>query len=613
MLEGKIRRDGKDVAQEPEVMKRLEDIIRKWTFARQLRYNFEVQWQEAAQLLWPEWANTFFFGYNQWPGQKKTQQQVDSAGMLALSRFSAIMDSILTPFNDPWSRFEPTDKALLKSRRVRKYFDQLTSCLWDARYTWTANFQTQNQQNMQSLGAFGNMTMYVDELDTRITGGRQGLRYRSISPGEMYYIQNHQGQIDSCFRAFKRTARQIQQQWPDTFPATLVTALEQGTQTMYWIIQYVYPRTDWQPWRVDSKGMRWASEYISLEGQVMLEESGYRSWPFPTGRYTQTIDEVYGRGPAQQVLPTLKTANAQKVVYLKQGHRAGDPVYLIRDDDIDFKAEPGSYAYGAISKDGKPLVQALEPGNINITQEMMLEEQNIIKDAFLVKLFQLAWENPNSVQKSAREVVEFINDRGMLMAPTAGRQHSEYLGPLIHRELDLLAWQGRLPELPPELREAKNEYSLRYTNPISRALRASKAAALMRSVEMSGTIAQQSGNDEIFDIYDFETAIPAIGADDGIPEDWLASPQKLAQRKKARQDAQQQDAQIKAMPAQAAIIKAKAISDKAGAGQSTSGTLSGTALGQNPQIPGNPQGTPGQPGINGQPGQPGLPPPQGAT
>ena len=42
-------------------------------------------------------------------------------------------------------------------------------------------------------------------------------------------------------------------------------------------------------------------------------------------------------------------------------------------------------------------------------------------------------------QMTATEVIERTNEKGILLAPTIGRQQSEYLGPMIERELDRIA------------------------------------------------------------------------------------------------------------------------------------------------------------------------------
>jgi hypothetical protein len=69
--------------------------------------------------------------------------------------------------------------------------------------------------------------------------------------------------------------------------------------------------------------------------------------------------------PAQLVLPSLKTLNAQKVTFLKQGHRAADPVLLMADDGmVGMNMRPGAQNKGGVTADGKPLVHTLPTGDI---------------------------------------------------------------------------------------------------------------------------------------------------------------------------------------------------------------------------------------------------------
>src|SRR6266550_1091510 len=137
-------------------------ILKVFQEARLERYNFETQWQEASLLCWPEYANTFFYGYQQYPGTKKTAQQIDSAASIASHRFGAIMDSLLTPAGMVWSRLKHPSAYVMKQKGVKPYYDALTERLWQYRYAATSNFVGANQQNMQGLGVFGNMNMLVE-------------------------------------------------------------------------------------------------------------------------------------------------------------------------------------------------------------------------------------------------------------------------------------------------------------------------------------------------------------------------------------------------------------------------------------------------------------------
>lgn len=549
----------------------VQDILREFAEDVLWRSTFAAQWEEAALLVAPEHSNTFYQGSFNWPGQKKTYVQIDASGMMAAQRFGAICNSLLTPENSFWHTLGSEDPYVMKDRASRLWFEAAQRILFAERHAPTSSFISQNQANYHLLGVFGNMAMFVEEYRGQGDMKRlQGVRYRSVPLGELYLRENDQGETNNIKRYFRRTARQIYERWPNTFPETLKTALESGSQTPFWIIHQVKPRDDYDPHRLDAKGKPYVSRYISIEGQCLLQEGGYRSFPYAIGRYAQAPGEPYGRGPAQFVLPALKTANLQKKIFLKTGHRAADPVLLTADDGLlDLSLRPGAINKGGMSPDGKPMVGVLPVGSVQITKEMMQEEKSLINDAFLVSLFQILLETP---QMTATEVIERTNEKGILLAPTVGRQSGEYLGPMIHRELDILAWQGKLPPMPPRLRERNGDYKTVFTSPMARAMRAQDASGFIRSVEFAKEVVNITQDPSYLDPYNFDVALPAIAEIQGVPESWMADEERMAQRRQGRAKAAQQQAQIQAMPAQAAMMKAQAVAAKAGQGQPDQGT-----------------------------------------
>jgi hypothetical protein len=186
---------------------------------------------------------------------------------------------------------------------------------------------------------------------------------------------------------------------------------------------------------------------------------------------------------------------------------------------------------------------------------MIEEERNLINDAFLVTLFQILTESP---QMTATEVIERTNEKGILLAPTVGRQQSEYLGPLIDRELDLLSQMGLLDPMPDILKEAKGEYQVVYTSPLSRAMRAQEAAGFMRTVENVKELVAITSDPSLLDPFDFDVAIPQIAEIQAVPESWMASPEKIAGKRQDRAKQQQIAQTIQAAPAAAAMMKAQA-------------------------------------------------------
>ena len=546
----------------------VSSIMREFTELTIWRNTHALQLEETAQLIWPEHRNTFFYGSWTWPGMKKTQQQVDATGMLALHRFAAISDSLLTPANSQWHGLEANDEYVMKDRATRLYFATLTRLLFKYRRNPLANFRGQNNSNWRSLGAFGNATMFIDAFDGRDFRGLRGLRYRAVPLGETFFGENHQGMVNRIVRWFRMTAYQAAEKWGlDRLPQNLHAAYRNNSQWPYNFLHCVRPRDDYDPTRLDARGLPYSSHYVCIEGVcLMQDEGGYRTFPYAVSRYDQAPREVYGRGPAQMVLPALKTLNAQKTTFLKQGHRAVDPVLLMYDDGVTgMDMRPGAQNKGGVSAEGKELVKVLPSGNIQIAKEMMAEERALIDDMFLVTLFKVLSEHPSM---TATQVIELVNEKGILVAPTLGRQETEYLGPMIERELDVLNSQQLLPPMPPRLREANGEYQVVYTSPLALSQRAAKAAGFMRVLETSKEIVNITQDPKYLDWANFDVAIPAIARDQSVEEAWINDSRTMQQIRQLRAKQEQVKMQIQALPNQAAMISAQAKMAKAQPGVS---------------------------------------------
>ena len=525
----------------------VDDIVDRFARAESGRSNWESHWEEIAERVIPSYSGIFMSrGEERTPGEKKTEFLFDSTAAIGLGRFASVVDSMLTPANQKWGRFVSSNPELQKIREVRAYFEEVTNIVHKFRYAPKANFQSQNHESFRMLGAFGTGTVFIDRLV-----GDPGIRYRSIHLGEIYFEENHQGIIDTAYRRFKMTARQINQKWPDNKSKKVKDAKDQDKFT---ILHCVKPRTDLDPTRKDYRGMAYASYYIIRDDRTLLEEGGYRTWPYPSSRYYKTPGEIYGRSPAMDVLPAIKTLNEEKKTILKQGHRTVDPVLLTHDDGIvdTFSLLPGSVNAGGVSAEGRPLVHTLPIGNVMIGKELMDDERAVINDAFLVTLFQILTENP---QMTATEVIERVKKKGILLNPTVGRQQSEYLGPTGEREIDVLQAQGLLPEMPGVLIEAGGEYNLEYDSPMARSARAEEAAGAMRSIEMTLGIVNATQDPSPLDNYDFDIIIPEVSEIQGTPLRWMKDPRAIQAIREARAKQAEQQQMIEAAPAMAGMMK----------------------------------------------------------
>jgi len=525
------------------------EVCRIYDLEAGRRGNWETHWQEIKDRIWPQTHD--FTNKFSTPGEKRNQEVFDSTAAIALNRFAAILDSLLTPRNQTWHRVMSSIDELNKDRQVRLYFEDVTRILFKYRYSTIANFASQNMLFNKSLGAFGSSSMYIDDAITE-----PGLRYKTCHLSETYFIENHQGIIDQVIRAFRMTARQAVQKWGDKTPVNIQEALKRDQGREFMFLHWVGPRRDLDPMRADFKGMLYESHYISVEGKVHIEEGGYNTLPYVASRYEQSPNEVYGRSPAMDVLPAIKTLNEQKKTYLKQGHRAVDPVLLVHDDGIldTFSLKPGHANAGAVNKDGRPLVHTLPVGNIAAGKDMMDEERQVINDNFLVTIFQILVDTP---QMTATEVMERTREKGILLAPTIGRQQSERLGPQIEREIDVLARQGLLPPMPEVLREAGAGFKVEYDSPLSRAQRAEEAAGLMRTMESLISVANVTGNPAPLDHFNWDAIVPDLSDINAVPVKWRNSMEDIMAMRQSRAEQAEQQAMVQAAPNAAALIKAQ--------------------------------------------------------
>jgi hypothetical protein len=316
------------------------------------------------------------------------------------------------------------------------------------------------------------------------------------------------------------------------------------------------PNPDFTPGMVLGPGaMPFSSIYIEVQDKRPLKQGGYDCFPYAITRYTQMSGETYGRGPAQYALPSIKTLNEQKKTVLKQGHRIVDPILLAHDDGklANSTLRAGKMVAGGMSKDGKMLIGALPSGNLAVGDKMMEMERVIIHDAFLVSLFQILVDSP---QMTATEVLERAREKGMLLAPTAGRLQAEFLGPLIEREIRLLARQDLLPDMPPILRDASIEYQIEYDNPMSRMARAERASGFMRALGNAAEYTKLTGDLEPLDHFNFDVAMPAILDIHGTPTAWVRSMEEIQARRDGRAKAAEQQQLVDAAPAIASVMKA---------------------------------------------------------
>lgn len=536
------------------------DVVARYAAAKQARSVHENDWRLASAYCLPRhyssWTHDGVPSYNNNGAAQARRVAYDSTGVLALPKYIAVLERLATPHSMMWHNIIADDTSLMRKARVRNYYQELNKMLYSQRYMYRANFRRSAAETYGQLGVYGTGPLYLGRRTPNSLSRVPSMLYKSCPLRDVFILLNDEGEVDTVIRRFFLNYRQFKQKFPDSPVPRSLTAPADGKMPddnkYVEFIQVVHPRTDQDPDALDARRHPLVSSYVCVpDTEYVGEEEGYRSMPYLTPRTMTESGDAYGFSPAQQAIPALGSASAMKKTILKQGQKAADPVLLAHDDGVmngPVDLRPGAVNYGGVDAQGRKRIQALDSGNFSIGVELLQEERRDINDSFFVTLFQILTETP---EMTATEVMERVAEKFALLSPTMGALQSEFLGPMLEREIDLLQEMGKLSDrpggpglqMPPELIEAQGEYKIIYTSPMAKAAYADEISGFLRTVETAINLVNATGDKSHLDHFNFDNAIPEIADYQAVPARWMNDEEQKGKIKEDR-NAQEEKSEL---------------------------------------------------------------------
>lgn len=531
-------------ADAPEIVKRYGALV-----------NDRSQWN----TLWDEVASYIFTRHESFAtttpafndgngGGKKNQKVYDNTPNYALKQCVAIVDSILTPSGSRWHTLTTKDQKLSKNAQVRRFFDDTNDLLFSKRYIGSSNFAAQMREFYRSLFAFGNACMYVDE-DYR----NASVRYRTLPLSRVYIAENNSWQVDTTFYSAHMTALQLVQEYgEDTVPDSVTQAYRDNSTRRFELIIACSPARDFTD--ID-KGWKYTCVHVLRDKQQVLRRTGSFYNPFCFARLETNPGELYGSGPGVELLETIKTLNQVMRSQIITAQKLAEPPVLVHSDGIAnrYDLRPNAISYGAISAEGRPLVQPFNVGAQPQLAELLANQmRKAINDAFLVNLFNVLTENP---QMTATEVLKREQERAWLISPVGGRLREGFFQQLIGNELAVLTTFGLLPEMPDVLRQGKapGEYEIQYVSPYTAMQNSTTLLSINKLFQTATAFAQL--NPAIVDMLDLDAALMEVANVENVPQRILRSDDQVQQLRQARDQQQQINSALANAPQAAGAIK----------------------------------------------------------
>lgn len=539
--------------QDSNTRSRVADLMLEHQAMEVERKQWEPLWRDCATYIDPN-SDDFGAETERKQGVKKGEKVFDNTAIMARDRLAAAHESMLTPRNSKWHGLRCTRAELNEDDQVQEYLEAVRDRVFAARYAPHANFASQIGAYYQQLDTFGTASIFADE-----TMG-VGLRYKALHLNELYIREDFQSRVVGVNRKFSLTAAQAVEGLKlgkfESLPPTVINQANDPAMklTRAWFVHRVSKTTD-EGYRPGQNSWPIEACYFLPDHSWLAGEGGFRAMPYSVGRYTTGPREVYGRAPGMTVLRDIQMLQEMNKTAIRVTQREGDPPMFTGSMT---GAEPFSMRPGAINKgmidpaSGKILAQTLpHSSNLEALLAMIQDRRQGINDGFYVTLFQVLLDKPPNM--TATEALLRAQEKGVLLAPTMGRQQSEFLGPLIEREIDILTEAGEFDDLqmPEQMRGSGIE--IVYDAPINRLMKTDEAVGILRTVEALAGPAEVDPS--VYDVFQWPKVARTLADANGAPASVLNSLDEMAALAKQREQDKQLEQISQIAPAVAGAAK----------------------------------------------------------
>ena len=296
-----------------------DHVLLRWKHLCSERESWMAHWKEISDYLLPRSGRFFVDDRNR--GNKRHNAIHDNTGTRALRVLAAGMMAGMTSPARPWFRLTTSIPELDESAAVKAWLADVTR-LMQMVFAKSNTYRALHSM-YEELGAFGTASTIV------LPDFKNVIHHYTLTAGEYAIATDSQGKVDTLYREFQMTVRQIVQEFgPENCSTTVRTQYEKGNFDKWVTVNHaIEPRTARDTGKRDSRNMPWRSVYFEQgcnEHQV-LRESGFQSFPALGPRWAVTGGDIYGNSPAMESLGDIKQLQHEQ---------------LRKAQGIDYKTKP---------------------------------------------------------------------------------------------------------------------------------------------------------------------------------------------------------------------------------------------------------------------------------
>ena len=518
-----------------------EQAIKTFKKCKSDRVNWDSHWQDIADYVLP---TRDFQTKQKTKGSQRRGTIYNTTAPEAAVQLSAALEGLLFNTGIRWFELTTDDESVNKLHEVREWLYDSTNRMLSYFDNTTTQFSLSAHEAAIDLVCFGTAVLLATE-----SNGFYKFQSRDLSG--IYLKANDAGDIVDVYREFKMPAWEV----AETFGLEncsedcqkCVEDPEKRDKEIN-VLHYVYKRMGIDRGRRDKLNKPWASCYYEIDAKHTLSEGGFEENPYIIVRWSKASEEVYGRSPAMEVLPTIKVVNAMSRTVLEAAELAVRPPVIVGAGSMEgpIRTAPGSIMY--VRQGTRDIPQPFNHGaRPDIGHEMMDREEAKIDKAFFADRLAL----PELDRMTATEIIERRQQGLMVISPILSRLYAEWLNPVIARTFKWMMSKGYLMETPEALEGVR--LKVNYVSPMAITRRASVTQSFMQGMSAAQILVQ--ANPSILENLDTDAVFRALMTQNNVDPQFLKSEQEVAEMR--QQQAQQEQQQQQMMMAQQAASAAK--------------------------------------------------------
>ncbi|MBK0650136.1 portal protein [Klebsiella aerogenes] len=543
-----------------------EQLLKQVALLNNDRSSFEPHWRELSDFINPRGSRFLVTDVNR--NDRRNTKTVDPTATLANRTLSSGMMSGITSPARPWFKLATPDPDMMDYGPVKLWLEAVQRRMNEV-YN-KSNLYQSLPLLYSSLGTYSTGAMAVLEDDEDV------IRTMMFPIGSYYLANSARGSVDTCYRKFTMTVRQLVMEFGMSNVSASVKGLWESGSYETWIevIHAVYPNIDRDTGKLDSKNKRVKSVYFEVGGDndKLLRESGFDEFPIMAPRWEVNGEDVYGSScPGMIALGQVKALQLEQKRKSQLIDKATNPPMIgptsLRSQRVSLLPGDVTYLDVMTGQEGLKPAYLVNPNTADLLADIQ-DTRQMINSAYFVDLFMML-QNINTRSMPVEAVIEMKEEKLLMLGPVLERLNDECLNPLIDRTFSIMARKNLLPP-PPDVLQGM-PLKIEYISVMAQAQKSIGLSSLSSTVGFIGQLAQVKP--EALDKLDTDQAIDAFAEMSGVSPTVIVPQEQVNQIREER--AQQQKQQQAIAMGMAAAQGAKTLSEAQTADPSVLTAISG--------------------------------------